>query len=165
MPPCRFVPNPIRWIIRIVKDNLRSKEVRTLLSEHLKGMADHSPPESIHALDLAGLTAPAVTFWTVWQEEQLMGCGALQQLDQHSGEIKSMRTASAHLGKGVASAMLRHLITTARKRGYRSLYLETGSTLAFEPALALYRKFGFGYCGPFAHYVDDSFSRFMCLKL
>lgn len=144
---------------------MSSDRVAELLSEHLEGMAHHSPPESIHALDLDGLRAADITFWTVWDDEDLLGCGALKELDSRHGEIKSMRTASAHLRRGVATAMLQHLIDESRARTYTHLSLETGSGPAFEPADALYRKFGFQYRGPFGNYRDDPFSRFMTLEL
>ncbi|MGH8224303.1 MAG: GNAT family N-acetyltransferase [Woeseiaceae bacterium] len=149
----------------IVPDDLSSAEVAALLCEHLAGMALHSPPESIHALDLEGLRSPEITFWTAWDRSELLGCGALKELDSRHGEIKSMRTARAHLGRGVASAILCHLIDEAVRRAYARLSLETGTGAAFEPAHALYRKFGFVYCGPFADYRDDPFSRFMTLQL
>jgi len=151
--------------MRIILNNLTDKQVQALLTGHLAFMAEHSPPESVHALDLAGLQAPDVTFWTAWEDDELLGCIALKELDQSHGEIKSMRTADASLRRGVASAMLRHLIDEARSRGYRRLKLETGSGEPFAPAHALYQKFGFEYCGPFADYVDDPFSRFMTMEL
>ncbi len=151
--------------MQIVVDDLTRPEVIALLDEHLEGMHDHSPPESVHALDPEGLQAPEVTFWTAWEGDDLLGCAALKQLDAGHGEIKSMRTTRAHLGRGVATALLRHLMNEARCRSYSRLSLETGSGAAFEPAHALYLKFGFQFCGPFADYVDDPFSRFMTLEL
>jgi len=151
--------------MRIIADDLSGTDVAELLSEHLAGMAEHSPAESIHALDLPALRTPGISFWTAWDGPVLLGCGALKELDADHGEIKSMRTAKAHLGKGVASAILRRLINVAVKRGYRRLLLETGSGPAFEPAHSLYQKFGFRYCGPFGDYRADPFSRFMSLEL
>lgn len=136
-----------------------------LLAEHLEDAARHSPPGSVHALDISGLRATDVMFWTAWDETELLGFGALKQLDVAHGEVKSMRTAAAHLGKGVASAILAQLINEARTRRYTRISLETGSGKAFEPAHRLYEKFGFRFCGPFAHYKEDSFSRFMTLEL
>ena len=151
--------------MRIIEDDLSSPEVASLLSEHLDDMFRHSPPESVHALDLAALREPDVTFWAAWDSAELLGCGALKELDPRHGEIKSMRTARAHLGQGVATAILSHLIDEAVRRSYTRLSLETGSGPAFEPALTLYTKFGFEYCGPFASYREDPFSRFMTLTL
>jgi putative acetyltransferase len=151
--------------VKVQIDDLSGPEVKRLLAEHLQGMAEHSPPESIHALDLDKLRATDITFWTVWEHGELLGCGALKELDSLQGEIKSMRTAVTHLGKGVASVLVRHIIATAKERGYERLSLETGSGPAFEPAHSLYLKFGFEFCGPFADYRDDPFSRFMTLQM
>jgi putative acetyltransferase len=149
--------------LNIRVDDPASARARALLDEHLRGMAKHSPADSMHALDVAGLSDPAITFWTVWDGDELLGCGALKELDGRHGEIKSMRTAADHLGKGVASRLVEHILDVAMQRGYRRLSLETGSGGAFEPAHALYRKYGFDFCGPFADYKPDPFSRFMCL--
>ncbi len=142
-------------------DDLSGAEVQALLAAHLRGMQDHSPPESVHALDLDGLRATDITFWSAWDGQVLLGCAALKELDTTHGEIKSMRTAEAHLGKGVASALVEHILEVARERGYTRLSLETGSGDAFEPAHALYLKHGFEFCGPFGDYTNDPFSRFM----
>ena len=135
--------------------------VVSLLQEHLQGMAQLSPPESIHALDVDGLRQSPITFWSAWKGDDLMGCGALKQLDDAHGEIKSMRTASAHLRKGVAAAMLEHILGEAQRRAYTQVSLETGSMRGFEPARALYARYGFRSCGPFADYIDDPNSVFM----
>ena len=149
----------------IEEGDLDEPDVIALLGEHLQGMADHSPPESIHALDVEGLKAPDITFWTMRDGRELLGCIALKQLDEKHGEIKSMRTVSAHLRRGIAAALLEHLVAEAGRRCYDRLSLETGSGPGFEAAHALYRKFGFEYCGPFASYRDDPFSRFMTFEL
>lgn len=142
-------------------DDLTSPQVHALLEEHLQSMGQLSPPESIHALGLDELRQPEVTFWTAWSGDALLGCGALKELDSLHGEIKSMRTASAHRRKGVARAMLAHIIEEARKRSYARLSLETGAMQAFEPAQRLYASFGFTYCRPFAEYIEDPNSVFM----
>lgn len=151
--------------MRIVLDDLTGPEIANLIGEHLRNMHQLSPPESIHALGLEKLRRPDITFWTVWDGAELMGCGALKQLDVRHGEIKSMRTATAHLRKGVASAMLLHLIDEARRRGYERVSLETGSGAAFEPARQLYARNGFVLCGPFSDYRPDPNSTFMTLDL
>lgn len=151
--------------MQIRVDDLTSPQVQQLLNEHLQSMHLHSPPESIHALDLDGLRQPEITFWSVWDGEELLGCGALKELDPQHGEIKSMRTAAAHQRKGVARKMLQHIITEAQRRLYARLSLETGSMVAFEPARKLYANFGFEYCGPFADYVLDPYSVFMTRAL
>lgn len=151
--------------MHIRRDDLSGPEIRALLEEHLRNMAALSPPESVHALDLTGLRQPDITFWTLWSDAGLMGCGALKALDDHHGEIKSMRTASAHRRKGVARMMLAHIIDEATRRGYTRLSLETGSMDAFVPAQNMYAGFGFDYCAPFADYVDDPNSVFMTRTL
>ncbi len=146
-------------LIRV--DDLAGPEIRALLEEHLADMHAISPPGSVHALDLDGLRRPDITFWTAWSGAALLGCGALKELSPDHGEIKSMRTARAHRRSGVARTMLAHIVAEARRRGYERLSLETGSVAAFAPARALYERFGFGCCGPFAGYVDDPNSVFM----
>ena len=151
--------------MEIREDDPARAEVASLLHEHLADMAEHSPPESIHALDIEALRAPEITFWTAWQECQLLGCGALLELDPAHGEIKSMRTAQGHLRQGVAARLLRHIIDEARRRAYLRLSLETGSMAAFAPAQALYAGFGFSLCDPFASYLPDPNSVFMTREL
>ncbi|MEW8972516.1 MAG: GNAT family N-acetyltransferase [Mesobacillus sp.] len=151
--------------MNIKVDDLTGSEVVSLIGEHLQGMTLHSPPESIHALGLDELKKPEITFWTAWEGEQLMGCGALKEIDSQHGELKSMRTSSAYLRKGVAQAMLEHIIKEARGRGYTRLSLETGSMEAFLPARKLYEKYGFVYCPPFGNYVEDPNSVFMSMEL
>src|SRR5262249_46312097 len=146
-------------------DDLRGPEIFELLQEHLRDMALHSPPESIHALNLDGLRKPEITFWTAWDDGELLGCVALKELDPHHGEIKSMRTSRSHRKAGVATSLLNHIVEQARLRSYKRLSLETGSVGAFEPARRLYLSFGFGYCGPFADYVKDRYSVFMTREL
>ena len=146
-------------------DDLSGPEIAELLREHLRSAALHSPPESVHALDLEGLRKPEITFWSFWEGPELLGCGALRELDAHHGEIKSMRTATAHLRRGVASRILIHILEVARQRSYRRLSLETGSMEAFAPARSLYSRFGFQPCGPFADYVEDPYSVFMTIEL
>jgi putative acetyltransferase len=146
-------------------DDMRSPEIIELLRLHLQDAALHSPPESVHALDPEALRKPDVTFWSVWQDSELMGCGALKELDPLHGEIKSMRTVSSHLHKGVASRLMQHMVEEARRRSYKRLSLETGSMEAFAPARSLYARFGFRPCGPFANYVEDPYSVFMTREL
>jgi putative acetyltransferase len=151
--------------MKIIIDSVTSKEVISLLEDHLHSMTLHSPPESIHALDVEGLRKPEVTFWSAWEDGKLAGCGALKELDNKHGEVKSMKTAPNHLRKGVARKLLIHIIAEAKKRGYNQLSLETGSMDAFLPAKKLYESLGFQYCGPFSDYVEDPNSVFMTLNL
>lgn len=142
-------------------DDLSGPRIAELLEEHLREMHEHSPPESVHALDLDALKKPDITFWSIWRDDSLVGSGALKELERGHGEIKSMRTAYAFRGRGAGKLMLRHILDEARKREYERLSLETGSMAAFDPARRLYESFGFEYCGPFADYVLDANSVFM----
>lgn len=151
--------------MRIIEDDLTGPDIRALLEVHFAGMLANSPAGSCHFLDFEGLNAPDVTFWSIWEGDALLGCGALKQLSPEHGEIKSMRTHADHVRKGAGAAMLSHIIAEARSRGYRRLSLETGSSEAFVPALAMYRAQGFVDCPPFGDYVEDPFSRFMTLAI
>jgi len=147
--------------MEIRHDDLRGPEIAALLQAHLDDMHRHSPPESVHALDLDALRAPDITFWTVWDEGVLLGCGALRELDPQHGEIKSMRTHPDHLRAGVGRALLRHIIAVAMAEGLRRLSLETGSGPAFDPALTLYRAHGFRDGPAFGDYVRSDFNQFL----
>ena len=151
--------------MNIELDDLSRPEIHALLNEHLQNMHELSPPESVHALDLAKLRAPGITFWSAWEGAVLLGCGALKELDRAHGEIKSMRTPAALRRRGAGRALLAHIIDVARSRAYERLSLETGSHAAFTPAHRLYASFGFERCGPFADYPDDPNSVFMTRRL
>ena len=151
--------------MQIQVDDPGRAEVTALLEEHLRNMHELSPPESVHALDVSKLKVPEITFWTVREGSMLLGCGALKELDSEHGEIKSMRTTVAFRRRGAGRAVLAHMITEARKRGYRRLSLETGSQEAFIPARRLYESFGFSYCEAFGEYQADPNSVFMTLQL
>jgi putative acetyltransferase len=151
--------------VDIKLDDLSGPEIAVFLEAHLQDMKATSPPESKHALDLEGLRQPEVTFWTVWEQGTLIGCGAIKALDADHGEIKSMRTAPTYRGRGVASRLLQHILQEARQRGYGRLSLETGSMVFFEPARRLYAKHGFEECPPFGDYWGDPNSVFMTRTL
>lgn len=151
--------------MQILEDDLTGKEIAEFLGAHLDHMYAITPPESVHAMDIESLRGPDVTFWSVWESNELVGCGALKELDEHNGEIKSMRTAESRRGRGIGSLIVEHLIGEARMRGYVSLYLETGSMTEFAPARTLYERFGFGYCEPFGDYVEDPNSVFMTKRI
>ncbi len=146
-------------------DALTGTEIAELLREHLENMAENSPPESRHALTLQELRQPDITFWSVWSGTELLGCGALKELDSRHGEIKSMRTASKHRRKGVAAKLLEHILEEAKRRNFKRVSLETGSMETFTPAHNLYARFGFKKCGPFADYIEDPNSLFMTKEL
>lgn len=151
--------------IDIRVDDLSGPSVQKLLSAHLAGMQNNSPPESVNALDAGGLNSPDITVWSVWEAETLMGIGALKELTSSVGEIKSMRTDPKHVRKGVAAKLLQHIISIAKDRGYDRLSLETGSGTEFEPALALYRKHGFANGTAFGGYTETPFNQFLHLEL
>jgi putative acetyltransferase len=142
-------------------DDLAGEQTRALIARHLAGMREHSPAESVHALEVDKLCSQEVTFWSAWVGNEIAGCGALKCLGARRGELKSMRVADAFLGRGVGRALLQHLIDQARTAGMESLWLETGSSPAFMPALRLYESAGFVRCGPFGAYTEDPFSVFM----
>jgi len=146
-------------------DDLSGPEIHALVKRHLAGMHENSPPESVHAFDLEKLRHPGVTFWSGWVGGEIAAMGALKRLDAANGEIKSMRVADPFLGKGAGRAMLEHIVAEARRIGIGTLWLETGSAPAFDPALKLYQRAGFSYCGPFGDYKEDPFSRFMVRRL
>ncbi len=151
--------------MQIQIEDLTNPDVHDLLREHLADMHKHSPPGGVYALDLDRLRVPSITFYTVREAGELFGCGALKELAARTGEIKSMRTANTHLRKGVAATLLAHILDEAKRRQYERLYLETGSTEPFQPAIRLYERFGFSSCGPFADYEDTTFNIFMTLEL
>jgi putative acetyltransferase len=151
--------------MRIEIDDLTRPQVLVLLNEHLTNMYELSPPESVHALDVSKLRGSDITFWTVWEGAELLGCGALKELSPKHGEVKSMRTPQKMRRRGAGRAVLTHIVGVARERAYQLLSLETGSAEAFLPAQKLYESFGFTYCGPFGDYKDDPNSVFMQLRL
>jgi putative acetyltransferase len=153
--------------MHIVEGGLDDPRVVALLHTHLTRAQGETAWGSAHALDLSGLRAPEITFWSAWEGvgEQLVGVGALKRLSAEHGEVKSMHPAEAARGRGVGSAMLRHMLATARARGMSRLSLETGSWPYFGPARALYARHGFVECGPFGAYREDPNSVFMTLEL
>ena len=151
--------------LKIELDDPRADDVVALLERHLAFANEHSPPEDVHALDLDGLLDPAVTFFSARRDRQLLAIGALKQLDETHGELKSMHTAAVARGQGIGRAMVDHLVGVARARGYRRVSLETGSTDPFVPARSLYERSGFTPCGPFGDYVESRNSAFLTLVL
>jgi putative acetyltransferase len=151
--------------MNILEGNLDNDKVIALLRDHLAGMHEIGPPGSVYALDLSGLMVPEISFYSAWDEDALLGVGALKTIDPDAGEIKSMRTDAAHVRKGVAAALLEHILAVARHRGYRRLSLETGSGDPFEPALTLYRKYGFANGEAFGSYTKSDFNQFLHLDL
>ena len=151
--------------MEIREDDLTGSAIVRLLESHLENMKEITPPESVHALGVDRLRSPEITVWSAWEGDVLLGCGALKTLGPTSGEIKAMRTADAHRGKGVGSRVLEHIIAEGQRRGYSHLYLETGASADFSAAQRLYERYGFEYRGPFADYIDDPNSVFMAKGL
>lgn len=151
--------------MEICIDKLQDPRIALLLEEHLADMHRLSPPESVHALDLNKLRQPEITFWSLWVDDDLAGCGAITLLDKEHAEIKSMRTANRYRGRGYGAAMLEHILKHAQNIGLKRLSLETGTPDFFIPAQQLYRKYGFVSCGPFGDYREDPFSAFFTLAL
>jgi putative acetyltransferase len=145
---------------QIHEGELDQEDVRELLSQHFAEMRAGSPPEACHVLPADGLSATEIRFFTLREDGNLLGCGALKRLVPGHGEIKSMRTANAALGRGVGKAMLGHIVAAAKAEGMSRLSLETGSTEQFAAANHLYMREGFQRCGPFGDYSDTPFTRF-----
>ena len=152
-------------MIRIIEGDISDRRVLDLLQTHLTSARAQTAPGSAHALDVTALQSPEISFWTIWEDQTLLGFGALKRLSADHGEIKSMHIAEAMRRKGAGSALLRYIIETARASGMLRLSLETGSWDYFGPARELYRSYGFVECPPFADYVLDPNSVFMSLDL
>lgn len=152
-------------MMRIIQGDLSYPRVVGLLQVHLTTARGATAPGSAHALDISGLQSPDISFWTIWDDETLLGVGALKQLSADHGEIKSMHTVQSMRRRGAGRAMLHHIVAIARANGMSRLSLETGSWDYFRPAHALYRSHGFVECQPFADYVLDPNSVFMSLDL
>lgn len=146
-------------------DDLSDPRVIDFLEDHLRHMVAVTPPGCVHALDVDALRKPEITFWTVWEKQSVICCGALKKIDAAHAELKSMRTATTHARKGIASGLLRHILAEARKRGFERVSLETGSYEAFFAARRLYEKYGFKYCEPFSDYPKNATSVFMTIQL
>ncbi|MCG5218215.1 GNAT family N-acetyltransferase [Streptosporangium sp. KLBMP 9127] len=151
--------------MQIVVDDLSGPQIAEFLDEHVQEMRSTTPLESKHALDLDGLRKPEITFWSVMDDDTVVGCGAIKRLDADHAEVKAMRTTAKRKQSGIASLLLDHIITEAKRMGFTRLSLETGATEFFLPARKLYEKFGFDYCEPFADYRPDPYSAFMTRAL
>jgi len=161
----RRPPRQVPKTVQIREDDLTGTQIASFLGAHLENMHAITPPGRVHALSLEALRAPDIMFWSAWEGGELLGCGALKALDSTCGEIKSMRTAQAHQGRGIGSEILRHIVGEATRRAYHTLYLETGASAEFAPAHALYYRHGFEGCRPFDNYADDPNSVFMTKSL
>lgn len=151
--------------MQIRKDDPANPRLSALLSAHVAEQRANTPPGFSFALDASGLSAPDLTFWSAWDGEEAIGMGALRGLSATSGEVKSMRVAPSWLGRGVGHALLSAIVAEARARGYAALFLETGTTPAYDAALALYRRAGFVACDAFADYQPSPHNQFLMLDL
>ena len=151
--------------MKSLENNFDHPEVNNLLTKHFIELRSVSPEGSAHVLDIPGLKTPSIKFWSLWDNNQLIGCGALKFLDETHGEFKSIRVADKHRKKGMGEKIISHLITEAKKIGIKRLSIETGAGEFFSPARKLFKKFGFTACKPFAHYKEDPNSCYFDLEI
>ena len=151
--------------MKSIEGNFEHPKVNDLLIKHFKELKSVSPEGSAHVLDISGLQVPSIKFWSIWDENTLIGCGALKFLDENHGEFKSIRVIDDFRKKGYGFKIINHLIEEAKKLDVKKLSLETGSGDFFLPARKLFQKVGFEKCSPFAHYKEDTNSCYMSLDL
>ena len=142
-------------MLKSIEGNFDHIEVNQLLKKHFKELRAASPEGSAHVLDIPGLMIPSIKFWSLWEESQLMGCGALKFLEKNHGEFKSIRIHDDFRGKGYGEKIINHLINEAKKLNINRISIETGSGNFFAPARKLFENCGFKPCPPFAHYKED----------
>ena len=151
--------------MKSIENNFDHPEVNDLLKKHFIELRSVSPEGSTHVLDIPGLKVPSIKFWSLWDENDLVGCGALKFLDKQHGEFKSIRVADKFRGKGMGEKIISHLIREAKEIGINKLSVETGAGEFFNPARKLFKKFGFKTCKPFAHYTNDPNSCYFDLEI
>ena len=151
--------------MKSLENNFDHPEVNSLLTKHFIELRSVSPEGSAHVLDIPGLKISSIIFWSLWDNNQLIGCGALKFLSDAHGEFKSIRVADKHRKKGMGEKIISHLITEAKKIGIKKLSIETGAGEFFLPARKLFKKFGFKTCKPFAHYKEDPNSCYFDLEI
>ena len=151
--------------MKSIENNFDHPQVNDLLKKHFIELRSVSPEGSAHVLDIEGLKIPSIKFWSLWDENDLVGCGALKFLDKEHGEFKSIRVADKFRGKGMGEKIISHLINQAKEIGIKKLSIETGAGDFFEPARKLFQKFGFKICEPFAHYKEDPNSCYFNLEI
>tara|TARA_B100000676_G_C17635465_1_gene608815 strand:- start:152 stop:619 length:468 start_codon:yes stop_codon:yes gene_type:complete len=142
-------------MFRSIEGNFENKEVNDLLTKHFIELRAASPKGSAHVLDIPGLKVPSIKFWSFWNKDKLMGCGALKLLNKTHGEFKSIRIHNSFRKKGNGIKVISHLIEKAKKLGLERISIETGSGDFFIPARKLFKKCDFKPCKPFAHYKED----------
>ncbi len=151
--------------MKSIEGNFDNSEVNNLLKKHFIELRSVSPAGSTHVLDIDGLKDPSIKFWSLWESNKLVGCGALKFLEKNHGEFKSIRVADEFKKKGIGERIINHLIEEAKKLKISKLSIETGAGDFFLPARNLFSKFGFKSCPPFAHYKDDPNSCYYTLDL
>ena len=151
--------------MKSIEGNFDNLEVNDLLKKHFIELRSVSPAGSTHVLDIDGLKDPSIKFWSLWEDNKLIGCGALKFLEKNHGEFKSIRVADEFKKKGIGERIINHLIGEAKKLKISKLSIETGAGDFFLPARNLFSKFGFKSCPPFAHYKEDPNSCYYTLNL
>ncbi|MDA7580979.1 GNAT family N-acetyltransferase [Candidatus Pelagibacter sp.] len=152
-------------MLKSIEGNFDDPEVNELLIKHFIELRAVSPEGSAHVLDIAGLKDPSIKFWSLWEENDLMGSGALKFLDKEHGEFKSIRVNDKFRGKGNGLIVINHLINEAKKLNIKRLSLETGAGDFFLTARKLFNKCGFQSCKPFSHYKNDINSVYMTMLI
>ena len=151
--------------MKSIENNFDNPEVNELLTKHFIELRSVSPEGSTHVLDIPGLKDKSIKFWSLWNNDELIGCGALKFLTNEHGEFKSIRIASKFRGKGYGAKIIEHLILEAKNLNVKKISVETGAGIFFSPARKLFSKFGFKKCEAFAHYKDDPNSCYFSLEI
>ena len=141
--------------MKSIENNFEDPKVNELLNKHFIELRSVSPEGSTHVLDIPGLKIPSIKFWSLWEDKNLIGCGALKFLDKNHGEFKSIRISDKYRNKGLGEKIINHLINEAKKLNIKKISVETGTGIFFKPARKLFEKCGFKPCKPFAHYKED----------
>ena len=152
-------------MLKSIEGSFNNSEVNEMLVKHFIELRSVSPEGSAHVLDIAGLKDPIIKFWSLWENDQLMGIGALKFLDKGHGEFKSIRVNDKFRKKGYGIKIIKHLVDEAKKLNIKKLSLETGAGIFFDPARKLFNQCGFKYCAPFSHYKKDINSVYMSLLI
>ena len=152
-------------MLKSIEGNFDNPEVNKLLTKHFIELRAASPEGSAHVLDIPGLKIPSIKFWSLWENDKLIGCGALKFLDHEHGEFKSIRIADKFRKNGLGIKIIDHLINEAKKLNIKRISVETGSGVFFSPARKLFKKCGFMNCEPFAHYKKDANSCYFSLDI
>ena len=151
--------------MKSIEGNFSNSKVDELLKKHFIELRSVSPEGSSHVLDIPGLKDPSIRFWSLWDEEELIGCGALKTLEPDHGEFKSIRVADKFRKMKIGQKIISHLIDKSKQLGFKKLSVETGSGEFFAPARKLFEGFGFKTCKPFAHYKEDPNSCYYSLNI